>query len=106
MHRRGPWQTRKAVELATLQRVSWFSQPRLPEPIGHTPQADAEATDRMQKTPAASTPKAARVAAQQERRTTGTGSSRRASGGSWPPRNPLRFSLSKVNRFRVAGLNG
>ena len=34
IHRRGPWKMREAVELATLEWVSWFNHYRLPEPIG------------------------------------------------------------------------
>ena len=43
MHRRGPWKTREAVELATLEWVSWFNHHRLLEPIGYIPPAEAEA---------------------------------------------------------------
>ena len=43
IHRRGPWKTREAVELATLEWVSWFNHHRLLEPIGHIPPAEAEA---------------------------------------------------------------
>ena len=42
-HRRGPWKTREAVELATLEWVSWFNNHRLLEPIGYIPPAEAEA---------------------------------------------------------------
>jgi len=34
---------RGAVELATLNRVSWFNHHRLMEPLGYIPQAEAEA---------------------------------------------------------------
>ena len=34
IHRRGPWRTREAVELATLEWVSWVNHQRLLEPIG------------------------------------------------------------------------
>ena len=44
IHRRGPWKNREAVELATLQWVSWFNHQRLLEPIGYIPPAEAEAT--------------------------------------------------------------
>src|SRR5678815_4706108 len=37
IHRRGPWKTREAVELATLEWVSWFNHHRLLEPIGYIP---------------------------------------------------------------------
>jgi len=43
IHRRAPWKTRKAVELATLEWVSWFNHSRLLEPIGYIPPAEAEA---------------------------------------------------------------
>ena len=44
IHRRAPWKTREAVELATLEWVAWFNHHRLLEPIGHIPPAEAEAT--------------------------------------------------------------
>jgi len=43
IHRRGPWKTREAVELATLEWVSWFNHHRLLKPIGYIPPAEAEA---------------------------------------------------------------
>ncbi len=43
IHRRAPWKTKEAVELATLQWVSWFNNQRLLEPIGYIPPAEAEA---------------------------------------------------------------
>ena len=43
IHRRAPWKTKEAVELATLQWVSWFNHHRLLEPIGYIPPAEAEA---------------------------------------------------------------
>jgi transposase InsO family protein len=43
IHRRGPWKTREAVELATLEWVAWFNNHRLLEPIGYIPPAEAEA---------------------------------------------------------------
>lgn len=43
IHRRAPWKTKEAVELATLEWVSWFNHHRLLEPIGHIPPAEAEA---------------------------------------------------------------
>ncbi len=43
IHRRTPWKTREAVELATLEWVSWFNHHRLLEPIGYIPPAEAEA---------------------------------------------------------------
>jgi putative transposase len=42
IHRRGPWKTREAVELATLEWVSWFNHHRLLESIGYIPPAEAE----------------------------------------------------------------
>jgi putative transposase len=43
IHRRAPWKTRAAVELATLEWVAWFNHHRLLEPIGYIPPAQAEA---------------------------------------------------------------
>ena len=43
IHRRTPWKTLEAVELATLEWVSWFNHHRLLEPIGYIPPAEAEA---------------------------------------------------------------
>jgi putative transposase len=43
IHRRAPWKTREAVELATLEWVSWFNHHRLLEPIGYIPPTEAEA---------------------------------------------------------------
>jgi len=43
IHRRAPWKTREAVELATLEWVSWFNHHRLLAPLGYIPQAEAEA---------------------------------------------------------------
>jgi transposase InsO family protein len=42
IHRRAPWRTLEAVELATLEWVSWFNHHRLLEPIGYIPPAEAE----------------------------------------------------------------
>jgi transposase InsO family protein len=42
IHRRAPWKTKEALELATLEWVSWFNQHRLLEPIGYIPPAEAE----------------------------------------------------------------
>jgi putative transposase len=54
IHRRGPWKTREAVELATLEWVSWFNHHRLLGPIGYIPPAEAEANYwRQQKSQAA-----------------------------------------------------
>jgi putative transposase len=43
IHRRAPWKTREAVELATLEWVAWFNHHRLMEPLGYIPPAEAEA---------------------------------------------------------------
>jgi putative transposase len=43
IHKRVPWKTREAVELATLEWVAWFNHNRLLEPIGYIPPAEAEA---------------------------------------------------------------
>ena len=42
IHRRS-WPTCEAVEMATLEWVSWFNHHRLLEPIGYIPPAEAEA---------------------------------------------------------------
>ena len=44
IHRRAPWKSREAVELATLEWVAWFNHHRLLESIGYVPPAEAEAT--------------------------------------------------------------
>ena len=66
IHRRGPWKTREAVELATLEWVSWFNNHRLLEPIGYIPPAEAEANYWRQQVQASITTKPARSAALQE----------------------------------------
>jgi putative transposase len=43
IHRRGPWRSFEAVEVATLEWVDWFNHRRLLEPIGNVPPAEAEA---------------------------------------------------------------
>lgn len=43
IHRRAPWKTKEAVELATLEWVAWFNHQRLLAPIGYIPPAEAEA---------------------------------------------------------------
>ena len=45
IHRRGPWRGLEAVEYATLERVDWFNNRRILEPIGKIPSAEAEAHD-------------------------------------------------------------
>jgi len=44
IHRCAPWKTRKAIELATLEWVSWFNHHRLLEPLGYIPPVEAEAS--------------------------------------------------------------
>jgi putative transposase len=44
IHRRKPWKTVEAVELATLEWVAWFNNHRLLSSIGYVPPAEAEAT--------------------------------------------------------------
>ena len=66
INRRGPWKTREAVELATLEWVSLFNNQRLLEPIGYIPPAEAEANYWRQQAKVSSTTKPAREAAQQE----------------------------------------
>jgi len=66
IHRRGPWKTREAVELATLEWVSWFNNHRLLEPIGYIPPAEAEANYWRHHSQASSTTKLAAEAAPQE----------------------------------------
>jgi putative transposase len=43
IHRRAPWKTREAVEVATLEWVSWFDYHRLLEPPSYIPPAETEA---------------------------------------------------------------
>ncbi len=43
IHCRAPWRTLEAVELTTLEWVSWFNRHRLLEPIGYIPPAEAKA---------------------------------------------------------------
>jgi transposase InsO family protein len=56
IHRRAPWKTWEAVELATLEWVSWFNHHRLLEPIGYIPPAEAEANYYRQFANQAATP--------------------------------------------------
>jgi putative transposase len=42
IHRRGPWRSFEAVELATLEWADWFNHRRLLEPVGNIPPAEAE----------------------------------------------------------------
>ena len=48
IHRRAPWKTKEAVELATLEWVAWFNHHRLLAPIGYIPPAEAEANHYLQ----------------------------------------------------------
>ncbi len=66
IHRRGPWKTREAVELAALAWVSWFNHHRLLEPIGSMPPAEAEANYWRQQAQASVAMKPVRTAALQE----------------------------------------
>ena len=66
IHRRGPWKTREAVELTTLEWVSWFNHHRLLEPIGYIPPAEAEANYWRLQAQAPTTTKPARSAELQE----------------------------------------
>ena len=65
IHRRGPWKTREAVELATLEWVSWFNHHRLLEPIGYIPPAEAEAHYWRQQAQHVATSKAVELAVPQ-----------------------------------------
>jgi putative transposase len=42
IHARGPWRSREAVELATLEWVDWYNHRRLLGSIGYVPPAEAE----------------------------------------------------------------
>ncbi len=42
-HRRGPWRSLEAVELATLEWMDWYTHRGLLVPIGNIPPAEAEA---------------------------------------------------------------
>ena len=41
--RRGPWETVEAVELATMEWVSWFNHQRLHSALGYVPPVEFEA---------------------------------------------------------------
>jgi putative transposase len=43
IHRRAPWKTREAVELATQEWVSWPNHYRMLEPLAYIPSTEAEA---------------------------------------------------------------
>jgi len=55
IHRRGPWRTKQAVELATLEWVAWFNHHRLMGPLGHIPPAEFEANYHRQRAGQAAT---------------------------------------------------
>lgn len=55
IHRRGPWKTKQAVELATLKWVSWFNHHRLMGPLGNVPPAEFEANYHQQRAGQAAT---------------------------------------------------
>lgn len=50
IHLRGPWKTKAAVELATLEWVAWFNAHRLHGALGYIPPAEAEANYYRSKT--------------------------------------------------------
>ena len=50
IHRRAPWKSREAVELATLTWVSWFNHHRLMAPLAYLPPAEYEANYYRQQT--------------------------------------------------------
>jgi len=55
IHRRGPWKTKQAVELATLEWVSWFNHHRLMGPLGNVPPAEFESNYHQQRAGQAAT---------------------------------------------------
>ena len=65
IHRRA-WQSREAVELATLIWVSWFNNHRLMGPLGYIPPAEAEANYWRHLAQASITSKLAKPAVLQE----------------------------------------
>ena len=91
-HRRGPWETREAVELASLVGLSWFNHHRLFEPIGYIQPAEAEAAEWRQHAQASATTKPARAAARQQGRTLSTGPNR------GPPAAPAGAGRERVQR--------
>ncbi|QFX96053.1 Integrase core domain-containing protein [Acidithiobacillus thiooxidans ATCC 19377] len=48
IHHLGPWKSRAAVEMATLEWVHWYNHHRLLGPLGYTPPAEAEANYQAQ----------------------------------------------------------
>ena len=55
IRRRWPWKTKQAVELATLEWVSWFNHHRLMGPLGYVPPAEFEANYHRQRAGQAAT---------------------------------------------------
>ena len=55
IHRRGPWKSKQAVELTTLEWVAWFDHHRLMEPLGYVPPAEFEANYHRQRAGQAAT---------------------------------------------------
>ena len=55
IHRRGPWKTKQAVELATLEWVAWFNHHRLMQSLGYLPPAEFEANYHRQRVGQAAT---------------------------------------------------
>ena len=51
IHRRGPWKTVEAVEVATLKWVHWFNHRRLMQPLGYVPPAEFESMYYQQQQP-------------------------------------------------------
>ncbi|MGK2870634.1 MAG: IS3 family transposase, partial [Alphaproteobacteria bacterium] len=43
IHKKGPWPSIDALELETLNWVTWFNHQRLLEPIGNIPPVEFEA---------------------------------------------------------------
>ena len=48
IHRRAPWKTKEAVELATLEWVSWFNHHRLMGHLRYIPPTQAQANSYRQ----------------------------------------------------------
>ena len=81
IHKRGPWKSKEAVELATLEWVAWFNHHRLLEPIGYIPPAEAEANYWRQRAQRVTAADAAATAALQGVEHEYMGSTGGASGG-------------------------
>jgi transposase InsO family protein len=56
IHRRGPWDSPEAAELATLEWVSWFNHRQLLSSFGYVPLAEAEAAYYQQLPPEQAVP--------------------------------------------------